>query len=134
MLPLFHKITFSSLKNLVVDHCIIDFYDDEDGTHYDNDEPSIVAPHLSHLHVVLNVGTKKVSVKAVSSLIEATIHLVSDEDGSMRYNQWLFVSNLFNARSLELSGLHTMVCLLSLISISLWSTCFVVFFQLNNIF
>ncbi|CAO2045966.1 unnamed protein product [Urochloa humidicola] len=43
------------------------------------------------------------------SLLKATIRLGFNEYEKMRYNQWLLVSNLCNATSLELCGLQTMV-------------------------
>ncbi|CAO2038205.1 unnamed protein product [Urochloa humidicola] len=106
----FHEIVFPTLKNLIVEGCIIDFFTDAGIADTEaSDALSIMAPHLSHLHVVLNVNTSTFSVSAMPLLLKATIRLGFNEYEKMRYNQWLLVSNLCNATSLELCGLQTMV-------------------------
>ncbi|CAL4969319.1 unnamed protein product [Urochloa decumbens] len=106
----FLEMACPTLKNLVVDNCIIDFRDDTDIIDTDvNDELSITAPHLSHLHVVLDVYDWAFSVNSMPSLVEATIYLQYNHSLDMLYRQWQFLSNLFNAASLELSGLQELV-------------------------
>ncbi|CAN6251591.1 unnamed protein product [Urochloa humidicola] len=98
------ELVLHTLKDMVIDHCEIDFEDVNP-----NDEIRITAPRLSRLRIDVVVGEFDILVNVMPSLVKASIHLKHNYHEKMRDNQFQFLCSLFNTTSLDLQGWQAVV-------------------------